>query len=242
MHLLWLGCTVCHPFLTIFWFSFLFWLAPLRGWALLDGGLCFSLAHPFFCYHLQPYHSIIPAAKLFALNLLGLFGLAVYSSPNGPIRPLVLLLHHWWAPMSHLFSFGCPWPICFPSASLALFLTLHSHGLLLGSLGFPGPITLSLIFGAHGLAINPLLSLLTLLWACRGPFSLFHIICCPSPMVCFSFLFFSFRAPLSPFTPSGPICLSHGSVIHYSCCLGLMGFLSIYQLFFVHIAGLLLST
>ena len=81
--------------------------------------------------------------------------------------------------MSHLFSFGCPWPICFPWASLTLFLTLHSHGLLLGFLGFPGPITLSLILGAYGLAINPLLSLLTLLWTCCGPFSLFHIIYCP---------------------------------------------------------------
>ena len=141
--------------------------------------------------------------------------------------------------MSHLFSFGCPWPICFPWASLALFLILHSHGLLLGFLGFPGPITLSLILGAHGLAINPLLSLLTLLWAYRGPFSLFHIIYCPW----FAFFFFLyFRAPLSPFTPSKPICLSHVLVIYYSCRLGLMGFLSIYQLFSVRIAGLLLST
>ena len=81
--------------------------------------------------------------------------------------------------MSHLFSLGRLEPICFPWASLTLFLTLHSHGLLLNSLGFPDPITLSLILGAHGLAINPLLSLLSLLWACRGPFSLFHIIYCP---------------------------------------------------------------
>ena len=81
--------------------------------------------------------------------------------------------------MSHLFSLGRPEPVCFPWASLTLFLTLHSHGLLLNSLGFLVQITLSLIPGAHGLAINPLLSLLSLLWACRGPFSLFHIIYCP---------------------------------------------------------------
>ena len=37
---------------------------------------------------------------------LGLFGPAVHSSPNGPTRPLVLLLHHWRAPVSHLFSLG----------------------------------------------------------------------------------------------------------------------------------------
>ena len=80
--------------------------------------------------------------------------------------------------MSH-FSFGHPWPIYFPSAFLALFLTLHSHVLVLTPLGFLGPITLSLILGAHGLAINPLLSLLALPWAYYGSFSLFYITYCP---------------------------------------------------------------
>ena len=123
--------------------------------------LCDSHHHPFSCYHLLPHHSIIPTAKLFASILLGLFRPAIYSSPNGPVRPLVFLLHHWRAPMSHLFSLRRPKPVCFPWVSSAFLLTLHSHGLLLNSLGFPGPITLSLIFGVHGLAINPLLSLLS---------------------------------------------------------------------------------
>ena len=91
-----------------------FMACPTRGWALLDDGLCLSSAHPFSYYHLLPYHSIIPTAKLFALIVLGIFGSAVYSSCNGLVRPLVLLLHHWRAPVSHLFSLGCPWPICFP--------------------------------------------------------------------------------------------------------------------------------
>ena len=55
-------------------------------------------------------------------------------------------------------------------------------------------------------------------------------------------LFFSFRTLLSLFTSSRPICLSHEPVIHYSYCLSLMSFLSIYQLFSVYVAGLLLST
>ena len=38
------------------------------------------------------------------------------------------------------------------------------------------------------------------------------------------FFFLSSRAPLSPSISSRPICLSHGPVIHYSCCLGLMSF------------------
>ena len=94
--------------------------------------------------------------------------------------------------MSHLFSLGRPGPICFPWASLALFLTLDFYGLLLNSLAFLGPITLSLILGAHGLAINPLLSLFSLLWVCYDPFSLFHIIYCP--WFAFSFFLGSFNS------------------------------------------------
>ena len=47
MCLSWLACIVCRLFLTIFWFPFLLWLAPLRGWALLDSGFCLSSAHHF---------------------------------------------------------------------------------------------------------------------------------------------------------------------------------------------------
>ena len=54
-------------------------------------------------------------------------------------------------------------------------------------------------------------------------------------------IFLFFRAPLSLFTSSRPICLSHGPVIYYSCHLGLMGFLSICQFFSVRVAGLLPS-
>ena len=142
-------------FLTIFWFPFLLWLAPLRGWALLDGGLYLSSTHPFFCYHLLPYHSIIPAAKLFAPILLGLFGPVVYFSPNGLVWSLVLLLHHWRALMFHLFSLRRPWPICFPWASLALFLTLYCHGLLLSSLGFLSPLHYLSSLGLMGLPSTP---------------------------------------------------------------------------------------
>ena len=97
--------------------------------------------------------------------------------------------------MSHLFSIGRPWPICFPWVLLALFLTLYSHGLLLSSLGFPSLIALSFILGAYGLVINPLLFLLLLLWACCGPFSLFYIIYCP--LFAFSLFLGSFK-PIYP--------------------------------------------
>ena len=101
---------------------------------------------------------------------------------------IILLMAQYGQWFFYYITNGLLCPICFPlgipgpfasvgsQVSLALFLTLHSHGLLLNSLGFSGPITLSLILEVHGLAINPLLSLLSLLWAYRDPFSLFHII------------------------------------------------------------------
>ena len=106
-----------HSLLSVFDYfliSLSFMACPIRGWALLVGGLCFSLAHPFSCYHLLPYHSIIPTAKLFASIMLGLFRPVVYSSPNGPIWPLVLLLH--------LSGLLCP--ICFPLGVLGSFAFL----------------------------------------------------------------------------------------------------------------------
>ena len=53
------------------------------------------------------------------------------------------------------FSFGHPWPICFLWASLALLLTMHSHGLLLISLDFPDLITLFSSLGFMGLSLTP---------------------------------------------------------------------------------------
>ena len=71
MHLLWLTCIVCCPFLIIFWFFFPLWLALFGAGPCLIVGFAFSSAHHFFCYHLLSYHSIIPVAKLFCLNLVG---------------------------------------------------------------------------------------------------------------------------------------------------------------------------
>ena len=150
---------ICSWLFSGFLFLFLLWLALCRTRPCLTVGVALSSANPFSYYHL--------------------FGPAIYSSPNGLARPLVLLLHHRWAPVSHLFSLERPRPVCFPWAFSALFLTLHHHELLLNILGFPGPIPLFLILRVHGLAINPLLSLLSLLWVCRGLFSLFYIIYYP---------------------------------------------------------------
>ena len=141
---------------------------------------------------------------------------------------LGFVLHCLWAFLSNLFPFRHPWPICFPWASLTLFLTLRSHGLLLIPFGFPGPITLSFILKAHVLAINPLLSLLALLRACITSGFLWPILTFLHHIQPMSLLLLSLQAPLCPFASSRPICLFYGPMIHYSCHLGLMVFLSTY--------------
>ena len=92
-----------------------------------------------------------------------------------------------WASLTHFLSLGF----------LSPFLILLSHGPLLILLGFPSPITLYLILGVDRSSISPLLSLLALLWACCGPFSLFYILA-------MSLLLLSFRAHSSLFASSKP--------------------------------------
>ena len=135
--------------------------------------------------------------------------------------------HRFWAPLSHLFSLGRPRPVCFPWASSALFLTSHYHELLLTSLGFSGPTTLFSSLGLMGLPSTPYF----LRFNYFGPAAAYsHFF---TSYTTHGLLFLSFRALLSPFTSSRPICLSHGPVIHYSRCLGLMGFLlNLLTLFF----------
>lgn len=132
-------------------------------------------------------------------------------------------------------------PFCFPLGILTHLLSLGFLGLFTNSafpwaftnfIELPRPNFLLLILGIYGLAINPLLSLFTMLWACRGPFLLFYII------YCLCVLFLSFRASLSPFSSSRPICLYYGPMIHYSCCLNLMGLLYVCHSFATHVVGL----
>ena len=139
-------------------------------------------------------------------------------------------------------------PFVFPWASLAYLLSL---GFLDPFLNFAFPWAFTEFFGLprpNCIIPHPWGS-----WACYQPFTFFAFITLDLPwliltfshhilpMVCF-FFFLSFRAPLSTFASFRPICLFHGPVIHYFYSLGLMGFLSICQLFSVCDAWLLLST
>ena len=142
-------------------------------------------------------------------------GLPFTLSPRVLSWPLVFLLIGSYVPF--VFSLGHPWPVCFLWASSSLLLNLHSHGLLLTSLDFPDPITSFSSLEFMGLPLTPYSLCMHYFWACSGSFSLFlnHIL----PM---GMLFLSFRASLSPFTSSRPICLFYEFMIHHSCRLGLM--------------------
>ena len=157
-----------HSLLSVldhFLVSFSFMACPIWGWALLGGGLCFFFsAHPSSYYYLLPYYFIIPAAEFVLFQS----GWTLLGLPF--ILPLMAQQDHWFLcyitsglPCPICFTLGDSGLFCFPQASSALFLISHHHELLLNSLGFPGPITLFLILGVYGLAMNSLLSLFSLL-------------------------------------------------------------------------------
>ena len=166
--------------------------------------------------------------------LLGLFRPTVYSFlqwPNMAIgfptyRLLCPLLFFSWASLAHLFPLG--FFIHFTNSAFPW--------AIINFIGLPWPNYFILILGIYGLAINLLLSLFPLLLGLQWPILTFlhHIL----PM---SMLFLSFRASLSLFTSSRPICLFHEPVIHHSCRLGLMVLPPVCQPFAALVAGLFSS-
>ena len=112
------------------------------------------------------------------------------------------------------FTFlGHPWP----------FLIMHSHRLLLTPLSFPGPITLSFILGGSWARHQPLT-----FFACIFSGLLWPILTLLHHALPMSLLLLSLRASLGPFASSRSICLFYRPMIHYSCHLSLMVFLSTY--------------
>ena len=102
--------------------------------------------------------------------LLGLFRPTVYSFPQWPNMAIGFPTYRLLCPFC--FSLGHPWFICFLWASSSILLTLHSHGLLLTSLGFPSPITSFSSLGFMSLPLTPYFLCLHYFWACSGQFSL----------------------------------------------------------------------
>ena len=137
--------TSCYPSLTFYGVScfliFLYGLLPLWGWALFDCGFFFlqpTLLRLSVVLHFLLHYSAIPIVMLFEPSLLGLFESATYSSLNDLVWSLGFLLHGLRAPASHLFPFGCPWPIYFPWASSTL-SNFASSWTFTNSFGFPRP-------------------------------------------------------------------------------------------------------
>ena len=155
-----------------------------------------------WCYLVQACWAFLGLLLMTKYSHLGLFG-CIACGLLGPI----------------CFSLGHPWSICFLWASLALFLTLHSHGLFTNFFRLPWPDYLN--FHHWGS------------WACHQPLTFFTcitlgllwpILTFPHHILPMGLLFLSFRASLSLFASSRPICLFHGPVTYYSSCLGLMVF------------------
>ena len=201
---------------------------PIRGWALLHGGFCFFFSPPFFLL----LSLAIPLHRSCCKVVLLQIGWAFLGLSF--ILPLMAQQGRWF--LCYIVS-GLPCPICFPLGFLGPFPIFALPWAFTEFFGLPWP--------------NYIIPHPWGLWACHQPLTFFtfitlglprpiltfphHIL----PMVCF---FLSFQAPLSPFTSSRPICLAHGPVIHYSCRLDLMGFLSVCQLLSVRVAGLFLPT
>ena len=239
MRLPWFGGLSAHPAAhpwllmawAIFWFLILYGMLPLgAGLRLIMGFLpsAYSFTPSVVLLPFLSYYSAIFAVMSFDPNLLGLFGSTAYSSLNDSIWSLDSYSCYFGLfyyitcglPCLIYFFLGILSPFAFLGHLWLFFLIPRSYELLLTLLGFPSPITLSFILGAHGLSTNLLLSLLALFRTCCGPFSLFYITYCP--WVCY----FSLQAPLGPFASLRPIYLFYGPMIHYSCHLGLMVFLS----------------
>ena len=198
MHSPWFGGlpTQSTPIFDFLWrelfsdFPFL-WLALLRGWALFDCGL-FLLQPTLLLLSavLLPFptklfwHSCCDVIRLRLARLLWVCYLFFSQWLSMVIGPFDYIACGFLCPV--YFLLGILGPLTFLGHPQP-FLILCSHGLLLTHLVFLGPITLSLILGAHGPAINPLLSLFALLRAYCASFSLFYITYCP--WVCYFSLF-----------------------------------------------------
>ena len=192
---------------------------PIRVWALLDSGLCFFFNPPFFLL-LSPaiplHHSCYKVVLLQT-------GWASLGLPF--ILPLMAQQGHWF--LCYIIS-GLPCPICFPLGFLGFFPNFALPWAFTEFFELPWP---------NYIIPHPWGS-----WACHQPLTFFTFITFSTSYTAYGLLFLSFRAPLSLFTSSRLICLSHVPMIHYSCHLGLMGFLSICQLLSIRVAGLLLPT
>ena len=203
------------------------WPTPFKGWALFDCGLFF----------------IWPTFLLISVVLLPFPAIPFYHSycdviwlkPTRLLWTCCLFFSQWLSMVIELF-------ITLLAGSCVPFISSWASLVHLLSLGFLGPFPNSIFPWAFTNSFElPWPNYLILhpwgLWACHQPLTFFACITSGLlwPILTFlhhilpmSLLLLSLQAPLGPFASSRSICLFHGLVIHYSCRLGLMVFLSTY--------------
>ena len=103
------------------------------------------------------------------------------------------------------------------------FLILHPHRFLLTPFGLPRPNYFILHPWGSWAYYQPLI-----FFACIASGLLWPILTLLHHILPMGLLLLSFWTPLGPFASSRPICLFYEPIIHYSCHLGLMVFLSTY--------------
>ena len=103
------------------------------------------------------------------------------------------------------------------------FLILHLHRFLLTPFGFRRPNYFILHPWGSWAYYQPLI-----FFTCIASGLLWFILTLLHHILPMGLLFLSFWTPLGPFASSRPICLFYEPIIHYSCHLGLMVFLSTY--------------
>ena len=169
-----LACTIHRPFFDLLSELLFDFSLPLGAGPLLLLSFTFLSAH--FLIALISCHVTLPLCCNDSI-LLDLFRPAVNSFPQW--LNMAIDFPTYGLPCPFCFSLRHPWPIRFLWNSLSLLLTLHSHGFLLTSLGFPGPIISFSSLGFMGLPLTPYFLCLHYFWACNGPFLLFYIVYCP---------------------------------------------------------------
>ena len=178
-----LVCTSCRSSLTSYSVSCLIISHPFMASSPLGLGFVWLWAFPHSAHYFAFFCSLAFPVVPFYYSYCNV----IWAKPTGPFLGLLLILlsmtqydhcvFYYIACrlLCHIyFLLGILDPFSFLGHPRS-FLIPCSNGLLLTPLGFPNSITLYFTLGAHGLAINSLLSLLALLQAYCGPFLLYYI-------------------------------------------------------------------
>ena len=225
-----------------------FWplMAWTGFWAFILCGLLPSRAGPYLIVGFSLFGSLLCSfrklASIPAMPLYYSYCGVIWPVLAGPLLDLLqaflsldysdqhchwVCIHATWASLTHSVAYRLPRSISSSLSILGSFSfighswpipILHSHGFLLTLWVSPAQLPYPLPLGFMSFPSTPY-SLTSSLWACLGPFLLSYC-----PWVYYFFLW----APLCLLASFKTHSSFYGPMIHYSCHLGLMVFLSIY--------------